>query len=276
MSRLPARPDERIDRSDEPRVRVRGPTPRGIRRRHDRAPPLRGRAARLLPQLQVPPAREGSCAAPGTARTAMMTVDGVPNVRVCTEPAPEGVVVQGQNVARLARPRLDGDHGQARRAVHAAGLLLQDVHPAEAVLAALREVPAERRRARHGRPEPARRQIASTSSTATWTCSSSAAAGPGSKPPSRRPQRGAPRRSRRRGPRAGRQPARRRGRVAEARALARARPRRRRRDARAGTGGRHLRGRPRPRRLRQPPRQGAGRPRGRGRGDHRAAARVPR
>ena len=35
----------------------------------------------------------------------MMTVDGVPNVRVCVEPLREGADVRGAERARLARPR---------------------------------------------------------------------------------------------------------------------------------------------------------------------------
>src|SRR3954469_14591926 len=44
--------------------------------------------------------RGASSAAPAGARcpTCLMTVDGVPNVRVCTEPVREGADVRGQNV----------------------------------------------------------------------------------------------------------------------------------------------------------------------------------
>ena len=128
-----------------------------------------------------------------------------------------------------AQPSLDFDVMRAtrplRRPVHAARLLLQDVHPAAPLLAALREGPAPRRRPRqaaegagrarmaHRVPPPPRRR---------------ARGGRRRRRPERRDRRGrAGRRrgARRRGPRARRAPARR-GRPRRARELAVAGPRR--------------------------------------------------
>ena len=54
--RLAPQPGERIDRGASSHVHLRGPPGRGLRRRHDRLRAVRGGSARLLAQLQVPPA----------------------------------------------------------------------------------------------------------------------------------------------------------------------------------------------------------------------------
>ena len=73
----------------------------------------------------------------GHCPNCQMTVDGVPNVRVCTEPVREGAVVEGQNV----RWSLDFDF-----------MSLTDKIGGPCGLAAVREVPARRGRARKARP----------------------------------------------------------------------------------------------------------------------------
>ncbi len=81
-ARAPAR------RADRPvaasSLHVRGQARRGLRRRHDRLGALRVGAADLLPQLQVPPPRGLLCCS-GHCPNCQMTVDGIPNVRVCVD-----------------------------------------------------------------------------------------------------------------------------------------------------------------------------------------------
>ena len=60
----------------------------------------------------------------------------------------------------VARLRRDAGHRQGRRALHAARLLLQDIHPPSAPLAALREGAARRRRPRATAQVPARARVA--------------------------------------------------------------------------------------------------------------------
>ena len=111
----------------------------------------------------------------------MMNVDGVPNVRVCAEPVREGATRSAAERPGLARARPARRHGQARRAVHAGRLLLPDDDQAALGVAALREVPAQRRRARQARQARDRAQTATTPSTAAPRCWSSAAARPGAR-----------------------------------------------------------------------------------------------
>ncbi len=68
---------------------------------------------------------------------------------------------------------------QGRRPVHAGRLLLPHDDPAARRLAAVREVPAQRRRAREARPARRAHAGATTPSTGARACSSSAAARPG-------------------------------------------------------------------------------------------------
>ena len=84
----------------------------------------------------------------GHCANCMMTVDGVPNVRVCVEPAVEGAVVRAQNVLGSLDRDLLSVVDRRRWAVHAGRLLLPDDDPAAASMAAVREVSAERRRSR--------------------------------------------------------------------------------------------------------------------------------
>ena len=115
----------------------------------------------------------------GHCANCMMTVDGVPNVRVCVEPC---ATVQGRGAERrrLARARPDGRRRQARRAVHAGRLLLPDDDPSATRVAAVREVPAQCGRPRQGRRR--RTTSATTRSIGVRACSSSAAAAPGARP----------------------------------------------------------------------------------------------
>ena len=87
----------------------------------------------------------------GHCANCQMTVDGIPSVRVCVTPVTRGCGREGAELSRLARARPDAGDRQARRPVHAARLLLQDVHPAAQAVAAVREGAA-----RCGGPRPAR------------------------------------------------------------------------------------------------------------------------
>ena len=122
-----------------------------------------------------------ACAAAGQCPNCLVQVDGAPGrARL------HGAVARGhaRSSTMNASPSLEFDVMRAdrpvRRPVHAARLLLQDLHPPAAAVAALREGAARRRRTR-----PAA-QATSTSASgarstgaATPTCSSSAAASAG-------------------------------------------------------------------------------------------------
>ena len=84
----------------------------------------------------------------GHCPNCMMTVDGVPNVRVCVEPLREGAHVTAQNVWGNLDLDVLSAHRQGGRAVHARRLLLPDDDPAAPCVAAVREGSAKPRRAR--------------------------------------------------------------------------------------------------------------------------------
>ena len=115
-----------------------------LRRRHDRLGALRIAAGACSRAASSTTGRAGSSAARASCANCMMTVDGVPNVRVCAEPVRAGAQVRGAERARLARSRPAERHRQDRRAVHARRLLLPHDDPAPAGVAAVREAPAQR------------------------------------------------------------------------------------------------------------------------------------
>ena len=112
--RLAAQPHERIDRSQEIRFFYEGQAVRGFAGDTIGSALYRGRPADLLPQLQVPPPRGLICCT-GHCPNCLMTVDGIPNVRVCVTPLTADTAVQGPERPRLARARLDGRDRQVRR-----------------------------------------------------------------------------------------------------------------------------------------------------------------
>ena len=67
----------------------------------------------------------------GNCANCLMTVDGVPNVRVCTEPVRSGLSVAGTERLALGRARRAFGTGQARSA-DARRLLLQDLPQSKA------------------------------------------------------------------------------------------------------------------------------------------------
>ena len=159
MSRLPPQPGERIDRGQAAHVHVRRQAGRRLRGRHDRLRALRLRAAHVQPLVQVPPpARRAVRLRPvrelaGPDRRA----PGRARVRRAGERRP------GRRAhEREARPRLrrDARHRHRRRPVHAAGLLLQDVHPPAATVAAVREGAALRRGPRRAAEAPGAPRVA--------------------------------------------------------------------------------------------------------------------
>ena len=124
----------------------------GLRGRHDRIRALRLRAAGLLAELQVPPATR--------PRLLLRSLRQLPDDgRRDSERArlhdavARGRRREGPELHRLAPARPHAGDRQVRRPVHAARLLLQDVHSSPQALAALREVPSRRRRTRAARSE---------------------------------------------------------------------------------------------------------------------------
>ena len=147
LMRLAAQPQERIDRSRAGDLHLRRPDGRGVRGRHDRLRALRRGAADLFTELQVPsPAR-----APVLHRPLRQLPDDAwtacPNVRVCTLPAALWAVVKAQNVlGSLDRDWMAVTDKLGARSHRRASTTRRSSAPA--ILAALREVPAECRRPR--------------------------------------------------------------------------------------------------------------------------------
>ncbi len=142
-------------RADRPRqgglVHLRGLEGHGLRRGHDRLGRVRRRQARLLPLLQVPPAAWSSLL--------LRPLPELPDDRRRRPERPRlhradpgGRSRRGAERPLVARLRLHVRDGQGRRPVHTGRLLLPHVHPPARRVAAVREVPAQRRRARHARP----------------------------------------------------------------------------------------------------------------------------
>ena len=160
----------------------RSPASRATRSRPPRSPPGKRVFSR---SLQVPP--------PARAPLLLRPLRELPDDRRrrperprLHRADPRGRGRRGAERALVARLRLHVAHGQGRRPVHAGRLLLPHVHPAARGLAAVREVPARRRRAREARPARAGTRAATTPSTAGRGCSSSAAARPAARPRSTR------------------------------------------------------------------------------------------
>ena len=150
--RLAARPGERIDRGEPLSFTVPRQDDAGVRRRHDRLGALRGGATGVLAQLQVPPAAR----APLLRRALRELPDDGgrdPERPRLHDAAARRRGRQGAELRRLAAARPHAGDRQARRAVHPARLLLQDLHPPAQAVAALREVPPWRRRSRTTRSE---------------------------------------------------------------------------------------------------------------------------
>ena len=97
MSRLPARPDERIDRGESLAFEFDGQRLEGYAG-DTIASALYAAGRRVFSRSFKYHRPRGLLCCSGHCANCQMTVDGVPNIRVCTEPLREGVVVRGQNV----------------------------------------------------------------------------------------------------------------------------------------------------------------------------------
>ena len=145
--RLPQQPGERIDRGREVEFTFQGIPERGFAG-DSIASALFARDRRVFSRSFKYHRPRGLLCCKGTCPNCLVRVDGVPNVRACVTPVADGAVVEAQNVLGLARLRPPADDRQGRRPLHAGRLLLPDDDPAAPRVAALREVPAQRRRAR--------------------------------------------------------------------------------------------------------------------------------
>ena len=152
-SRREARPARR--RADRPLegdlVRVRRLEGHRLRGRHARVRGLRRRQAGLLALVQVPPAARAPLLLGSLPE---LPDDGGrrPERSRVHRADPRGHGGRGPERPLVARLRLHVADGQGRRPVHAGRVLLPHVHPAARRLAAVREVPAQRRRSREARP----------------------------------------------------------------------------------------------------------------------------
>ena len=274
MTRLAAQPHERIDRSQPVTFTYDGKPVQGFAG-DTIGSALYAAGRRVFSRSFKYHRPRGLVCCSGHCANCQMTVDGVPNVRVCTTPVSEGAVVKGQNfVGSLDRDLMQvtdklggpftppGFYYKTFIRPRRLWPLYEKFLRGAAGLGRL-DPNGKRTRARRGR-EPARRR----------------------RRPRRRPGRSRgghrgsrPRRvgrRRRRGPRRRWLAARRPGRHRRRRDAAAARTRRGGRAARAGDRDRALRAGPRPRRPRQPAAQVPRPPRRRRERGRRAAARVPR
>ena len=97
MTRLGAQPGERIDRSEEVSFSYRSKPVRAFQG-DTIGSALYASGVRVFSRSFKYHRPRGLLCCSGACPNCMMTVDGVPNVRVCTEPARSGAVVQPQNV----------------------------------------------------------------------------------------------------------------------------------------------------------------------------------
>ena len=121
----------------------------GLERRHDRLGAVRGRRAHVLAQLQVPPPPR-----PDVLRRPVPQLPGRGRRRArrarLRRAAARGHAGRAPERDAVAVVRRDARDRPVRRAVHAARLLLQDVHQAAPAVAAVRAHPADMRRASAG------------------------------------------------------------------------------------------------------------------------------
>jgi sarcosine oxidase subunit alpha len=95
--RLPARPGERLDRSSEVVFSFQGKAVRAFLG-DTFGSALYASGQRIFSRSFKYHRPRGLLCCSGSCANCMMTVDGVPNVRICAEPAREGAVVRPQNV----------------------------------------------------------------------------------------------------------------------------------------------------------------------------------
>ena len=147
MTRLPARDGERIDRSSELAFRFEGRPVRGFAG-DTIGSALYASGRRVFSRSFKYHRPRGLLCCTGACANCMMTVDGVPNVRVCVEPLRADADVRAQNVVGSLEHDLLAVVDQRRRAVHAGRLLLPDDDPSSPRVAGVRTAAARSRRPR--------------------------------------------------------------------------------------------------------------------------------
>src|SRR3989337_4372012 len=95
--RLPPQPGERLDRTKEVTFTLSGKPVRAFRG-ETIGSALFADGRRVFSRSFKYHRPRGLLCCSGHCPNCLMTVDGVPNVRVCTEPIREGAVVEAQNV----------------------------------------------------------------------------------------------------------------------------------------------------------------------------------
>ncbi len=192
MTRLPQQPGERLDALAHRRVHLRRQARRGLRGRHDRLGALRVRAADVLALVQVPPPARRDVRVRAVHELARRRRRRARRARLRRAGARRAWPSTHQNAWPSLELRRDARRPTSRRPVHAARLLLQDLHPPAASCG--------RSTRRSCATPPAWACCASSRTTAsgapstaaaTATCSSSAAGSPASRPRSRAAEAGA-------------------------------------------------------------------------------------
>ena len=202
MSRLAGQPGERIDRDKMIRFTFDG-KPVEAFEGDTIGSALYAAGQRTFSRSFKYHRRRGLMCCAGQCPNCLVAVDGAPGARACIEPVREGIRVEHLNARPGARARRDARHRHGRRPVHAARLLLQDVHPAPQAVAGLREGPAPRRRPRRAAQGAARARVAHRVPPPPRRRARRSAAGSPASPPRSAPRladEGAGRRARRRGP----------------------------------------------------------------------------
>ena len=129
MTRLPATPGERIDRDREVEFTFDGKRVSGLEGDTIGSALFAAGRRTFSRSFKYHRPRGLMCCA-GQCPNCLVQVDGAPGVRACTGAAARGHEGRAHERLALARLRRDARHGSRRGSVHAAGLLLQDLHPA--------------------------------------------------------------------------------------------------------------------------------------------------
>ena len=159
MSRLPG-PARRADRPPQrDPVHVRRQAGRGVRGRHRRLGAVRRRPAHVLAELQVPPPARAAVLRRPVPELHRRGRRRARRARV-HRARPRGHAGRAPERPARARARRDARHGPRGDEVHAARLLLQDVHPPAQAVAGVREGAPARRRPRRAAQAAARARVA--------------------------------------------------------------------------------------------------------------------
>ena len=153
----PARRADRPPQGDPVHVRRQGG--RGVRGRHRRIGAVRRRPAHVLAKLQVPPPARAAVLRRPVPELHRRGRWRARRARV-HRAGPRGDAGRAPERPARPRPRRDARHGHRGDEVHAARLLLQDVHPSAQAVARVREGAATRRRPRRPAQAAARPRVA--------------------------------------------------------------------------------------------------------------------